>query len=203
MKNLTVGKDLDPAISNENITIVSDDYSKLVIEKMTKQVEDRLVSLKAFSPLLLTIITSLLAYLMTQSFPNDLSWFIFIIVGYLLICLASIFMAYFPKKYYISDATKKVNRFYVVFKLQANFEPWNIASYIGLSDADFIIKLQDFLDKELSCEELLLAHFLKQKTNEYAYKRQLMSLSYIVIILGAVVIGVGCVVIGFPYIFKS
>lgn len=203
MKNSTIEKDLDIVTSNKTVILASEDYPKLVIEKMTKQVEDRLVSLKAFSPLLLTIITSLLAYLMTQSFPNDFSWFMFIIVGYLLICLASILAAYFPKKYYISDATKKANRFYVIFKPQANFEPWNIASYIGLSDADFIIKLQDFLDKELSCEELLLAQFLKQKTNEYAYKRQLMSLSYFVIILGAVVIGISCVIIGFPYIFKS
>ena len=203
MKNSAIENDLDIVTSNKTVILASEDYPKLVIEKMTKQVEDRLVSLKAFSPLLLTIITSLLAYLMTQSFPNDFSWFMFIIVGSLLICLASIFMAYFPKKYYISDAPKKVNRFYVIFKPQANFEPWNIASYIGLSDADFIIKLQDFLDKELSCEELLLAQFLKQKTNEYAYKRQLMSLSYIVIILGAAAIGVGCVVVGFPYVFQS
>ena len=203
MKNSTIEKDLDIVTSNKTVILASEDYPKLVIEKMTKQVEDRLVSLKAFSPWLLTIITSLLAYLMTQSFPNDLSCFMFVIVGYLLICLASIFAAYFPKKYYISDAPKKVNRFYVTFKLQTNFEPWNIASYIGLSDTDFITKLQGFLGKDLSCEELLLARFLKQKTNEYAYKRQLMSLSYIVIILGAVAIGVGCVVIGFPYIFKS
>lgn len=203
MKNSTVEKDLDTVTSKESIVIVPDDYPKLVIEKMTKQVEDRLSSLKSFSPLLLTIITSLLAYFMTQSFPNDLDWFIFLIIGYLLICLASIFLAYFPKKYYISDAPKKVNRFYVVFKLQSQFEPWNIASYIGLSDTDFIIKLQEFLNKELSCEELLLAQFLKQKTNEYTYKRQLMSLSYIVIILGAMLIGVACVFIGFPYVFQS
>ena len=199
MENSTIEKKADTAISEGNISTVCDDCFGSVIEKMTKQVDEKLLSLRSFSPLILTIVTSMIAYIVTQNFTDDLLWFGVVLVGYSLICLALIFLAFYPKKHYLSDAPKKVNRLCVIFKLRTEFVPWNLASYIGLSDDEFIMKLQNYFSKELTIEEKIHANFLKQKTNEYSYKRRQLSLSYIIIIVGAVILGVACIFISLAY----
>ena len=199
MENSTIEKKADTAISEGNISTVCDDCFASVIEKMTKQVDEKLLSLRSFSPLILTIVTSMIAYIVTQKFTDDLLWFGVVLIGYSLICLALIFLAFYPKKHYLSDAPKKVNRLCVIFKLGTEFVPWNLASYIGLSDDEFIMKLQNYFSKELTIEEKIHANFLKQKTNEYSYKRRLLSLSYIIIIVGAVILGVACIFISLAY----
>lgn len=196
MASATINKKVNTKMSDKNTKSTSNGYSKLVIEKMIKQADEKLDSLKSFSPVLLTIITSVLAVLVTQDLSYDLLLFAICIVGYLLICLGLIVLAYFPQKRYISNSPQRVNHIRVIFKSPNIFEPWNISSYMGLTDSDFIIKLQVHLEKKLSLEELLLAQFLKQKVNEYAYKRKILSFSYVVIIVGALILGWGCVILG-------
>ena len=156
------------------------------IKQMEKMVDDKFQSMKFFVPFVLTIVTSLLAYLFTTT-SNAFDNFIYIIVTYLLLCLASILRAYKLSNRYIG----KESSFKFMKKLRRNLEfyseiePWNMDSYINLSDTEFITRLEKFANRKLYHDELMSAQFLKQKINEYMYKKRNISLSYTVIIVGA------------------
>ncbi|MBO5715821.1 MAG: hypothetical protein J6S23_05465 [Clostridia bacterium] len=156
------------------------------IKQMEKMIDEKLQSMKFFIPFVLTIVTSLLAYLFTTT-SNAFDDYIYIIVAYLLLCLGSILRAYKPSNRYIG----KESWFKFEKKLKRNLEfypdiqPWNMESYINLSDTEFITRLEKFVSRKLYQDELMSAQFLKQKINEYRYKKRNISISYTVIIVGA------------------
>ena len=161
------------------------------IKQMEKMVDDKLQSMKFFVPFVLTIVTSLLAYLFTTT-SNAFDDYIYIIVAYLLLCLASIFLAYAPHNSYnenINDADriKKNKR---TLDLYPEIEIWNLDSYINLSDVSFLARLEKLAQRKLSQDELASAQFLKQKINEYRHKKGVISIAYIVIIVGAFVLAI-------------
>ena len=159
---------------------------KLTIKQMEKLIDEKLQSMKFFIPFVLTIVTSLLAYLFTTT--DDLfDDLIYPVVGYLFLCLASILRAYKPSNRYIGKESsfkfmKKLKR---KLEFYSEIEPWNMESYINLSDTEFITRLEKFANRKLYHDELMSAQFLKQKINEYMYKKRNISLSYTVIIVGA------------------
>ncbi len=159
-----------------------------LISKMEKSIEDKLQSMRSFVPFVITIVTSLLAYLFTTA-NNSFDDFIYVIVAYLLISLCSIFIAYFPHNNYKgnSDKPKWLYKIQKSTETYTDFQPWNIASCIYLSDDDFIVQFETFVNKKLSQIELASANFLKQRINEYRYKKRCISISYIVIIAGALI----------------
>lgn len=161
------------------------------IKQMEKMVDDKLQSMKFFIPFVLTIVTSLLAYLFTTT--DDLfDDLIYLVVGYLFLCLASILRAYKPSNRYIGKESifkfmKKLKR---NLEFYSEIEPWNMDSYINLSDTEFITRLEKFAYRKLYSRELMSANFLKQKINEYRYKKQNLSIAYMVIIVGASLLAV-------------
>ena len=159
-----------------------------LISKMEKSIEDKLQSMRSFVPFVITIVTSLLAYLFTTS-NDSFDDFIYMIVAYLLISLCSIFIAYFPHNNYKgnSDKPKWLYKIQKSAETYTDFHPWNLSSYIYLSDDDFIVQFETFANKKLSSIELTSTNFLKQKINEYRYKKRCISISYIVIIVGALI----------------
>ena len=174
---------------------------KLTIKQMEKLIDEKLQSMKFFIPFVLTIVTSLLAYLFTTS--DDLfDDLIYLVVGYLFLCLASILRAYKPSNRYIG----KESSFKFMKKLKRNLEfyseiePWNMESYINLSDTEFITRLEKFANRKLYYDELMLAQFLKQKVNEYRYKKRNLSISYRVIIGGALFLALFFIFTYFLYI---
>ena len=174
---------------------------KLTIKQMEKLIDEKLQSMKFFIPFVLTIVTSLLAYLFTTT--DDLfDDLIYLVVGYLFLCLASILRAYKPSNRYIG----KESSFKFMKKLKRNLEfyseiePWNMESYINLSDTEFITRLEKFANRKLYYDELMLAQFLKQKVNEYRYKKRNLSISYRVIIGGALFLALFFIFTYFLYI---
>lgn len=173
---------------------------KLTIKQMEKLIDEKLQSMKFFVPFVLTIVTSLLAYLFTTT-DNLFDDFIFIIVAYLLLCLVSIFLAYAPCNSYnenIND-TIRIKKNKRTLDLYPEIEIWNLNSYINLSDFSFLARLEKLAQRKLSQDELASAQFLKQKINEYRHKKGVISIAYIVIIVGAFVLAILFIVMYFLY----
>lgn len=171
------------------------------IKQMEKMVDDKLQSMKFFIPFVLTIVTSLLAYLFTTT--DDLfDDFIYLVVGYLFLCLASILRAYKPSNRYIGkeNGSKLMKKLKRNLEYYSDIEPWNMESYINLSDTEFITRLEKFANRKLYHNELMLAQFLKQKVNEYRYKKRNLSISYGVIIGGALFLALFFIFTYFLYI---
>ena len=173
-------------IQVDNISKHDNEYTKLVLHKMTEMVESRLKSMNIFVPVILTIITSLLAYFFKESFFDEIMWGVLFIIAYLLLCFISIVIAYFPQRCYRFNANKPkwIKRIYKI----DTFIPWNMDSICTLSDEDFITKFQEYLERDLTKEELLEANCLKQKINELNYKRYYISTCFKIIIIGAVIL---------------
>lgn len=167
------------SISNENT------YAQTVIAEMTKLVEKKLDGIKVMFPILLTIITSILVYLLTNNIPSDALWIGYIIIGYLLLIFSIILMALYPSNYYFASTKnkKKAHK-----KNTYKFSPWDTRSYIKLSDEEFFSKLEFFCRTPLNKEELLTANILKQKINELCHKKKLLWICCVIIVGGAMIL---------------
>lgn len=184
--------------TNEKVDI------NITIKAMEKLIEEKLQSMKFFVPFVLTIVTSLLAYLFTTT-DNLFDNFIYLIVAYLLLCLVSIFLAYAPCNSYNEDidSSKRQKKNKRTLDNYPDIEVWNLDSYINLSDFSFIAQLEKLAERKLSKGEFASAQFLKQKINEYRNKKSIISIAYMVIIGGAFVMAIvflityiGCVIQG-------
>lgn len=170
----------------ESQEIIVADYvsPKTVIDEMTKIVERRLDGMKFFVPLLLTVITSVIAYLFAISYNKESLWIAYIVCAYLLLCLTSILIAYYPKANYtnIYNAPKWIKR---LQKKTHQFYPWDVKSYLYLDGYEFREELEEFLNRTLSIDELFFTNILSLKIGELRYKRRLIAMSYSIIIVGA------------------
>ena len=181
-------------------------YPQIVIDKMTEIVEKKMENMRAMFPIMLTIITSLLVYLFTTNFFQDALWMGYLIIAYLLVAFCSILMALYPQNYYeeyslLGNSKNKVGilrkKFLRRLNLSIEFSPWNVKSYLKLSDEDFLSELENFCDTKLNDEELLQAHFLKQKINELYFKKDRLFISCSIIIGGALVLAISFIILFF------
>ena len=164
-------------------------YKKIVIESMTKYVDEKLATCTAGTPLILTIVTSLLAFFFTTNYISEEIYnAIIYVVVYLLVCLVSILFACIPRAYYEEE-----NRFFRRFweKLKTPFNPFNINTYMKLSNNDFIKDMSNHLGLEFSKAETIQLFFLKQKINEYRSKKRWLFFAYVIIIFGTLLLIIG------------
>ena len=154
---------------NENLdesedTLVADCISpKTVIDEMTKLVERRLDGMKFFVPLLLTVITSVIAYFFAMKYSKESLWVIYIACAYLLLCLTSILMAYFPKSNYNSSLNDTPKWLKKLRKKLRKFYPWDVKSYLYMDAFEFRDSLEEFLERTLTLEELFFSNMLHLK----------------------------------------
>ena len=158
---------------------------KTVIDEMTKLIDRRLDGMKFFVPLLLTVVTSVIAYLFAMKHSKESLWLIYIVCAYLLLCLSSILMAYFPKSNYNSTPNDTPKWLKKLRKKLRKFYPWDVKSYLYLDSFEFKDSLEEFLERTLTLEELFFANMLHLKISELRYKQRLIAISYSIIIVGA------------------
>lgn len=167
-----------------------------LIDEMTKSVEKKLSEIKSIAPVILTIVTALIAYFFTRKIPTDDKGYFTLVVlicVYLMLAFVSLILAFYPKFFYKKQyvvnknfdqsISKKVAKH---AKKQKFFLPWDISSYIKMEDEDFLPALEKYCGRELTDEEKIRASFLKQKVNELQCKRRLLNIAYGIILFGAV-----------------
>ena len=164
-----------------------------LIEEMTKSVEKKLSEIRSIVPVILTVVTALIAFFFTQKIPaGNTGYFtlIVLICVYLMLAFVSLILAFYPKIFYKQQyaVNKNIDQSIStkVTGKQKKFLPWDISSYIKMEDEDFLPALKKYLNRELTDEEKIRANFLKQKVNELQCKRRLLNIAYGIILLGAV-----------------
>ena len=157
------------------------EYNKAVLDSMTNLVEENIEACKTGLPLIMTIVTALIAFLFPSKYQSEIVFWISIIA---LVCLLFAFIALvlasFPSAGYqgyesLLPEQKKIK----------SFHPANVKSYQRISDEGFIEALQQYLNTDLNETEKLQADILKGKINEYRTKKHWLKVAYGVLIVGA------------------
>ncbi len=157
------------------------EYNKIVLESMAKLVEEKIDACKTGLPLILTIITTIIAYLFVEKYSSQTLFSLVIIaMVFLLLAFIALLLASFPNGRY-----KHINCFK---KKTIKFSPVNIVSYWELTNEQFIQRIQEYLDTDFTTHELLNAEILKEKINEYRFKSLLLKIAYGVLIVGAMIL---------------
>lgn len=166
------------------------EYNKLVIDSMSELIDRKLEGCKTGLPIILTIVTSVIAFLFVAKFENNKILFGFAIVAMiaLLIAFIALLCAGFPAmKYRNPLSTKK--------KKDIAFSPRNLESYIHCSQQEFSQELQEYLNADFTDVEQYRITMLKEKINEYWAKKILLLIANSVLIFGAafliVIFGIG------------
>lgn len=175
-----------------------------LIDEMTKSVEKKLSEIRSIVPVILTVVTALIAFFFTQKIPTaHTEYFAMIacICGYLILAFVFLIFAFYPKivykKRYIFNKKidKTIGEKAAKFAgKQKKFLPWDVSSYIKMDDEDFLLALGKYLDRELMDEEKIRANFLKQKINELKLKRYFLNVAYGIIVVGALGFAILCII---------
>lgn len=157
------------------------EYNKAVLDSMTKLVEEKIDACKTGLPLILTIVTALIAFLFSSKYQSEIVfWFSIMALICLLLAFIALLLASFPSANYQGYESLLVERKKIKF-----FHPANLKSYQKISDERFIEALQQYLDTDLNEIEKLQADILKGKINEYRIKKHWLKVAYSVLIVGA------------------
>ena len=161
-----------------------------LIEEMTKSVEKKLSEIKSIVPIVLAVVTSVLAFFMVQKVESDNANLIkayMFIVALLSICFVFLFLINYPFTHYASIGKSKLKKNHSVFS------PWDIKSFLFLTDSDFYNKIKECINTELTLQQNFAMHCLKQKVNEIRIKLIFLRVAYGIIIAGAGLLIVGCI----------
>ena len=116
-----------------------------LIDEMTKLVEKKLVEIKSIVPIVLAVVTSVIAFFMVQKVePNNtnlIGAYMFII-AFLSICFVFLFLINYPFAHYVSIGKAKLK------KNHSEFSPWDIKSFLFLTDSDFYNKIKEWINTE-------------------------------------------------------
>ena len=160
------------------------EYNKAVLNSMTKLVEEKINACKTGLPLVLTIVTPLIAFLFAESYPSkSMLWVAIIALVFLLVAFIALLLASFPKTTY-----KEKGKSFLGKAKTIPFNPINVKSFQNLSNEQFLKDLQQYLDCDFTETEKLQADALKEKINEYRTKKNLLKLAYGVLIVGAILL---------------
>lgn len=164
--------------------------SKKAIDTMLKQIEkivdDKLATQKVFTPILLTVVTSVIAFLFVHNLGGDVNTIQmnFMVFGYALLCFTILIISLFGQ----SDYDAKVK------KTKKTFQPHRLSSYCYLSDEEYMCKLIKYAGRSLTYEETLSAKCIKQKINEYAVKKGWLNIALGIVLAGVLLLGIVCLV---------
>ena len=161
------------------------DMSATLIQ-MEKIIDDKLASQKVFMPILFTVVTSVIAFLFVTNLGNDVNtiqMYLMVFI-YALLCFAILIVSLFGK----SDYDAKVK------KTKKSFQPHKLSSYCYLSDEEYLRKLKKYAGRSLTYEEILSAKCIKQKINEYAFKKGCLNIALGIVLAGVLILGIVCLV---------
>ena len=157
---------------------------RYTLKQMEKTIDDKLANQKVFMPILFTVVTSIIAFLFVQNFGNDVETIqmYLLVFFYVLLCFAILIISMFGQ----SDYDAKVKN------IKKPFQPHRLSSYCYLSDTDFVRKLEKYAGRKLTHEESLSANSIKQKINEYAFKKGCLNVALGIILAGVLFLGITC-----------
>lgn len=149
------------------------------LKQMEKMVDEKLANLKVATPILFTIITSVVAFLFVDDIADATLIKLYSgTIGVLLIAFLVLLLSYFGKSSYKP----------IVMNVDSIFSPYDLTSYCFLADEKFLESLSIYAGRILSENELLSASFLKQKINEYVAKKIYVSIALSILILGTAIL---------------
>lgn len=159
------------------------------LNQMEKIIDDKLANQKVFIPILLTVVTSVIAFLFVHNLGDDVITIqmYFLVFCYALLCFAILVVSLFGQ----SDYDAKVK------KTRKNFQPYKLSSYCYLSDSEYMCKLAKYAGRSLTYEEALSAKCIKQKINEYAFKKDCLNIALGIVLAGALILGIVCLIVVF------
>lgn len=161
------------------------DMSATLIQ-MEKIIDDKLASQKVFMPILFTVVTSVIAFLFVTNLGNDVNtiqMYLMVFI-YALLCFAILIVSLFGK----SDYDAKVK------KTKKSFQPYKLRSYCYLSDSEYMCKLAKYAGRSLTYEEALSAQCIKQKINEYAFKKGCLNVVLSIVLTGVLILVIVCLI---------
>lgn len=163
----------------------SDKDMRKILAQMEKIVDEKLASQKTLAPVLLTVVTSIIAFLFVNNLGNTLGamQMQLMVFAYALVCFSLLIISLFKESSYTETVKRTTER----------FRPHKIGSYCYLSDFEFKMKLAIYAGRKLTCVEALTADCLKQKINEYAHKKKYLNLVMRIILAGALLLAIICV----------
>ena len=167
---------------------MNEEEVKCLFAEMRQLIDDKIASLKNSIPIVFTVVTSIMAFLISQSEPIDpaILKIYFLILGIAAISFIILLVAYKVFPYYKSVNSKK----------KQNFAPWNIETYWGLSNSDFLEALKKYIGRDFSDLEIISAKFLKQRVNEFRFKSRLSNVVHtIMIAFGIMLVAASAIVI--------
>lgn len=152
--------------------------------EMEKLVDDKLKNAKTFTPILFTIVTSVIAYLFVTEIEigTSFSKICMVVLGIFFVAFVLMIASFFGKVHY--DAT--------ISPLVSEFAPHKFHTYCYLSDDDFIKCLEIYANRELTDNEMLTVNFLKQKINEYLFRWKRIVVALVIVEIGAVLLAAIC-----------
>lgn len=152
--------------------------------QMEKIVDDKLSSQKVFMPILLTVITSIIAFLFVQNLGSDIQTvrMYLLVFCYALLCFGVLIISLLGQ----SDYDAKVK------KTNKAFQPERLSSYCNLPDEEYLYKLKKYAGRNLTYEETLSARCIKQKINEYAYKKRCLNMVLGILLTGVILLVIVC-----------
>jgi len=160
-------------------------HMKETLSQMEKIVDNKLENQKVFTPILLTIVTSIIAFLFVHNLGDSaeiVQMYLFAF-GYALLCFVILIIMLYGKHDYEAVEKKTIEA----------FRPHKLGSYCHISDAEFIRKLSQYAGRKLTTIEILRANCLKQKINEYAFKAKKLRKALSIILAGVLILLLICV----------
>lgn len=168
----------------------SEEYMEQVLVHIEKTVDEKLKNIKTFTPILITIITSVIAFLlpMKVDMSQDSTNVLLFALGVLLVSFIIIVVSFFGRTHYkaIIKTTNKV------------FVPHQFDSYCYLSDTMFLDNLKEYAQRDLTEKESLTANFVKQRINECIFRRNCINVALSAVETGSLILAISCFV--FPFI---
>lgn len=174
---------------NEKNAAKSGTFVDEMLFQMEKLVDEKLKNIKTFTPILLTIISSVIAFLLAidANMDDNAEKVLFGALGLLLISFIIMIVSFFGKTNYKA----------IVKESRKKFAPDQFDSYCYLSDAEFLKKIKKYAKRDLTENECITAQFIKQKINECVFRRNCVNIALTVVEIGALVLAMVCFVIAF------
>jgi hypothetical protein len=144
---------------------------------MEKTIDENLKNIKTFIPILFALITSIIAFLFVKEIEitKEIAIFLSFTLSLLFIAFIAIMCSLFGKTQY-----KTIEK-----KIRIKFSPYEFESYCYLSDKKFINCIEHYAKCCLSKEEIVQLKFIKQKINEFIYRRNCLKIAFIIIVFGS------------------
>ncbi len=170
-KNLEKEAMVEPLDFDATLQIIQD----IVAKKNT--------DLKVFIPALLAVVISVISYLFVQSYPSNTLMGVCYVSVFLLLAFICLLIAYFPKATYSIKPLKETKK-----KKAPIFEPWQINSYMELTDEAFVTAFEEYVRHKCSEIEHMRLLSVKQEINEINHKYASLRIAFSIILTGAVLL---------------